>query len=482
MGKNTIISVNKANSLFWLGRYEERVYITLHLLRKCYDMMIDGELEDYWPIWQKLDIMGVYHTNEDFTLGMMYDETNPSSVMSAQTRAMDNAILLREEIMSETLSYLEMSVALMKRCRDKQETNVMLLQPVIDWSLAFWGAAEQRLLNHKALYIMMTGRNVENLDMLLRFEYSYERVAQAYDSVKHYSGLLPGLPDEHIQEQLDTLVTREQFNLGNVEYKNKLLAFVNRYLYNYQTIVTFSEPVSAHSVMLRCQPAANAFQTIEQEHVVASPDYWLTAGTDAFGNRILFGGSSEPHTVFAYVSTGIVAASTYFQKQQGENMFLYRQPSRMTQLDDAMREAAATETGATTEEKTRLLCHRVYEMMRYMPETTTVETPASEVFKRLCGVCQDYAHLMIAFCRVNGLPARYVNGFLEGTGQTHAWVEVFDGYCWQGYDPTHDRTLLHQGYIKIAHGRDSADCPVCRGMFHGHAVQQTLTSVTLQEL
>ena len=228
MVKNTIISANKANSLFWLGRYEERVYITHHLLRKCYDMMIDGELEDYWPIWQKLDMMGVYHTNEDFTLGMMYDETNPSSVMSAQTRAMDNAILLREEIMSETLSYLEMSVALMKRCRDKQETNVMLLQPVIDWSLAFWGAAEQRLLNHKALYIMMTGRNVENLDMLLRFEYSYERVAQAYDSVKHYSGLLPGLPDEHIQEQLDTLVTREQFNLGNVEYKNKLLAFVNQ--------------------------------------------------------------------------------------------------------------------------------------------------------------------------------------------------------------------------------------------------------------
>ena len=66
---------------------------------------------------------------------------------------------------------------------------------------------------------------------------------------------------------------------------------MKRYLYNYQTIVTFSEPVSAHSVMLRCQPAANAFQTIEQEHVVASPDYWLTAGTDAFGNRILFGGS-----------------------------------------------------------------------------------------------------------------------------------------------------------------------------------------------
>ena len=237
---------------------------------------------------------------------------------------------------------------------------------------------------------------------------------------------------------------------------------MKRYLYNYQTIVTFSEPVTAHAVMLRCQPAANAFQTIEQEHIIVSPEYWMNAGTDAFGNRILFGGASEPHTVFAYVSTGI--------------------PSQLTQLNDAMREAALTDAGATTAEKARQLCHRVYEMMAYEPETTTVETPAAEVFSRQCGVCQDYAHLMISFCRANGLPARYVNGFLEGTGQTHAWVEVFDGYSWQGYDPTHDRTLLQQGYVKIAHGRDSADCPVSRGMFRGQAVQQTQISVTLQEL
>ena len=177
---------------------------------------------------------------------------------------------------------------------------------------------------------------------------------------------------------------------------------MKRYLYNYQTIVTFSEPVSAHAVMLRCQPAANAFQTIEQEHVIVSPDYWMNAGTDAFGNRILFGGASEPHTVFAYVSTGIVATETYFQKQRGENMFLYSQPSQLTQLNDAMREAALTDAGATTAEKARQLCHRVYEMMAYEPETTTVETPAADVFSRQCGVCQDYAHLMISFCRANG--------------------------------------------------------------------------------
>ena len=75
---------------------------------------------------------------------------------------------------------------------------------------------------------MMIGRNIENLDMLLRFEYSYERIAQAYDSVKHYSRLLPGLLDDHIEYQLDSLIIREKYDLNDLDYKNKLLAFVNQ--------------------------------------------------------------------------------------------------------------------------------------------------------------------------------------------------------------------------------------------------------------
>ena len=228
MAKNTIISATKANSLYWLGRYEERVYITLHLLRKCHDKMIDGELEDYWPIWQKLDTAGVYKTNEEFTLGIMYDDSNSSTVMTAQTKAMDNAILLREDILSETLSYLEMSLALLKECKKKQEKNVICLQPVIDWSLAFWGSAQQRLQNHKALYIMSIGRNVENLDMQLRFDYSYERVALAYDSLKRYCKQMPNIVDEDIEGELNNLIIKERFNLNDMEYKNKLLKLINQ--------------------------------------------------------------------------------------------------------------------------------------------------------------------------------------------------------------------------------------------------------------
>ena len=228
MVKSDVISATKANRLYWLGRYECRVYLTLHQLNKCFDEMIDGEPDDYTEFWSKLDATGIYKTNEEFTFGMLYDETNPCSVLSAQKFAMDNAIMLREDIMSETLSYLEMSVALLKKCKQEATVNISHLQPVIDWGLAFWGSAEQRLQNHKALDIMMTGRNIENIDMQIRFNYPFRRVALAYDSLKRYCKSMSGALDEHISAQLDSLITMEKFDLGNDEYKTKLIKYVNQ--------------------------------------------------------------------------------------------------------------------------------------------------------------------------------------------------------------------------------------------------------------
>ena len=228
MVKSDIISATKANRLYWLGRYECRVYLTLHQLNKCFDEMIDGEPDDYTEFWSKLDATGIYKTNEEFTFGMLYDDTNPCSVLSAQKFAMDNAILLREDIMSETLSYLEMSVALLKKCKQEATVNISHLQPVIDWALAFWGSAEQRLQNHQALDIMMIGRNIENLDMQIRFNYPFRRVALAYDSLKRYCKNMSGALDENISSQLDSLITLEKYDLGNDEYKTKLIKYVNQ--------------------------------------------------------------------------------------------------------------------------------------------------------------------------------------------------------------------------------------------------------------
>ena len=107
-------------------------------------------------------------------------------------------------------------------------------------------------------------------------------------------------------------------------------------------------------------------------------------------------------------------------------------------------------------------------------------TTASDVMRHRKGVCQDYAHLMTALCRMAGMPARYVCGLMKGEGQTHAWVEVHDGQCWYAFDPTND-TAIASGYIKLAHGRDALDCPVSRGTYLGVSTEETFISVKVQE-
>lgn len=229
MVKSEIISALKANRLYWLGRYENRVYLTLHQLNKCYDKMIDGEPGEYEALWKRLDIDGHYTTNEEFTLGLLYDEANPCSLLSAQRSAMDNAILLREDIMSETLSYLEMSIALMKKCKTEQNANPTCLQPVTDWSMAFWGSAEQRLQNHRALNLMMLGRNVENIDILLRFGYPYRRIALAYESLRRYcTEADEDIIDPNILAQLDVLLSDDLYNEADDTYKYKVINMVNQ--------------------------------------------------------------------------------------------------------------------------------------------------------------------------------------------------------------------------------------------------------------
>ncbi|MGM9702545.1 MAG: transglutaminase domain-containing protein [Prevotella sp.] len=263
---------------------------------------------------------------------------------------------------------------------------------------------------------------------------------------------------------------------------------MKRYLYNYQTVVTFSQPIANHYLLLRCQPMSGTYMRIDEEHLIVSPGYRVCRGIDAFGNRLVYGGQREEHTTLAYVSTGIVEMSQYVSRTDRGISPMYLVDTPLTMLD--LGQAAAwletsrglfpsKDTGQA--EKAMAICHHVYGIMSYMPLTTTVDTPAKEIFNVRRGVCQDYAHLMIALCRLCSIPARYVCGFVEGTGETHAWVEIHDGYSWLGFDPTNDRRITY-GYVKLAHGRDASDCPVNRGVYLGNATQQNIVGVTLVEL
>ena len=248
-----------------------------------------------------------------------------------------------------------------------------------------------------------------------------------------------------------------------------------RYLYNYQTIVTFSRSVYAHSVLLRCLPPKNSYMTIEDEHLIMSGDFGLKSNTDSFGNEILYGSMRAPHSVLAYVSAGIVSMKPYGVAPDNIPMDVWTIPTRLTSLSE--RDLSLL----SIPEDPLAVCHEVHHMLQYVPQSTTVDTTAAEVMASQRGVCQDYAHLMIALCRHKAIPSRYACGFVCGTGATHAWVEVFDGSCWKAFDPTND-IQPDYGYMKIAHGRDASDCPVSRGVYRGDAIQETSVHVTLQEI
>ena len=110
----------------------------------------------------------------------------------------------------------------------------------------------------------------------------------------------------------------------------------------------------------------------------------------------------------------------------------------------------------------------VYSAMRYQSGVTTVKTSAAEALALGQGLCQDYAHVMLAVCRTAGLPARYVSGHLLGEGGSHAWVDVFlpdsNGLSAVAFDPTNKRQP-HLGYVTVAVGRDYQDVSPTSGSF-----------------
>jgi transglutaminase-like putative cysteine protease len=130
------------------------------------------------------------------------------------------------------------------------------------------------------------------------------------------------------------------------------------------------------------------------------------------------------------------------------------------------------------------LMHRIRSGFKYDPKATVISTPLHEVFDKRHGVCQDFAHVMIAGLRGLGLPAAYVSGYLrtipppgkprlQGADATHAWVSLWCGeeLGWIGFDPTND-LLVENDHIVLGVGRDFSDVSPVDGIIVGSRRQK----------
>lgn len=262
--------------------------------------------------------------------------------------------------------------------------------------------------------------------------------------------------------------------------------------YVFETTLSFSEPVSDHSFVLRCLPKSTNTQKVMESQVFMHPRIPLAEQVDGFGNRIIVGYCPEAHDAFDFYATGIAMVEPEDAGPTPAHP-MYLQTTRLTIPDEALRKVAheARDAAATTAAAAgaaapapdawalaQRLSARVFAAFEYAPGATDTATTAAEAFAGGRGVCQDYAHVLMALCRELGIPARYVTGLMVGEGATHAWVEVHDGERWRGVDPTHN-CVVDDRYLLFSTGRDFEDCPIERGMFRGNAEQTQRVSASL---
>jgi transglutaminase-like putative cysteine protease len=133
----------------------------------------------------------------------------------------------------------------------------------------------------------------------------------------------------------------------------------------------------------------------------------------------------------------------------------------------------------------------IYSAFDYVPKSTNVDSPIDDALEARRGVCQDFAHVMIAMVRTYlKIPCRYVSGYLfhghfdedrSIDGATHAWVEaLLPGLGWVGFDPTNNHVVAER-HVRTAIGRDYADVPPTHGVFKGDAHSELYVGVQVSQ-
>ena len=172
-----IISVEQVDHLYWLGRYTERVYTILKIYSESFDRMIDESEDSYQKYCDSLDIPNIYESKEDFLKRYPFDISVPDSIISNLNRAYDNAIVLRETIGSEALSYIQLSIYAMNNA-SVSDAPLIDLQQIMDDLLSFWGLVDDQIDSDQIRNIIKAGKRIERIDLYARLEVEKPRLVR----------------------------------------------------------------------------------------------------------------------------------------------------------------------------------------------------------------------------------------------------------------------------------------------------------------
>lgn len=208
-----IITLEMTDRLYWLGRYLERVYTTVKLYADSYDHLIDEEQYDYKTFCKKIDIPDIYGSKEVFLQKYPYDENDMNSLYSNLLRAYDNAVVLRHEIGSEALSYVQLCIYDIKKSSEGNAPMIEL-QNMVDHIMAFWGTADDLIASERIRDILKTGKRVERIDLYGRLSFPLEDLKREVHRMTFRVKKSGMKYDEEMLKELEEMVES-----GQVDYR-----------------------------------------------------------------------------------------------------------------------------------------------------------------------------------------------------------------------------------------------------------------------
>jgi transglutaminase-like putative cysteine protease len=282
---------------------------------------------------------------------------------------------------------------------------------------------------------------------------------------------------------------------------------MNFYSIRHLTRFRYSHPISESIMETRMHPRSDSSQHCLNFALSVSPRCRVFSYRDHLGNNVQHFDIPGEHTQLVIVAESIV------EQQPLPDVPGFLSPDAWVALDELIEtgdywemllpSTFATETPALRELAIKLnvvrrddplmlvleLNQRLFDYFEYVPSHTRVDSPIDDAILSGKGVCQDFAHTMIALLRHVGIPARYVSGYLYRSREdhdrstpdaTHAWVEAFmPSLGWIGLDPTNN-LVAHHRHIRTAVGRDYADVPPTHGIFRGNTASELYVAVKVE--